>query len=189
MASPESNSSEHQQSIEPLGDDARRVEQALRQFQPRPSKVDRERLMFLAGQASGANARERPKTWWLWPASTLAMSTVATCLAVALTVQLSRPPDEKLIVREVVVPVQVPQSNGLANEPLPTMSPRQFTSTPIALSLPAGSVLQLRNVALRFGVEALPTAGNSNPTTTMPSVPLNQWQQLRDAAADSESSL
>jgi hypothetical protein len=180
--------SEHE-ALEPSGDETRRIEQALQQLQPRPMNLDRERLMFLAGQVAAGSAVEarsgRQRAHWLWPAATLAMGTIAACLLVALTLQLSRPPLVREVVREVLVPAPSPtlQAANPPNSIPPAIS--QYTSAPI-LSLPAGSVLQMRNTALRFGVEALP-AGSGAQSTAPETSPLNIRQQLREEMGGWES--
>ena len=174
------------------------LEQALRQFTPRPSTLDRDRLMFLAGmetRGEGRGTHAIQKQVWLWPALTAGMSTVAACLAFALAWQMSRPPLERIIVREVPAPAVSPvpqpqqetvvQAENIANKPVP----QQFISSPLPLSLPASSVLQMRNLALRFGVEALPANQRSQAWSASPPSAIDQWQQLRDGSFDSDESL
>lgn len=59
------------------------LEAALRSLTPLPDRIERDRLMFRAGQASV------PRRGWLWPSSTAAMSLVAAILGGLL---LQRPP-------------------------------------------------------------------------------------------------
>lgn len=166
------------------------VEQALKQFQPRPVNLDRERLMFLAGQAaavSAASGGTEQNRKWFWPSATLAMSTVAACLLVALALQMSRPPVVREIVREAPVPAPSPTLQA-DYQPRPTPHvASHFTSAP-ALSFPTGSVLQMRNTALQFGVEALP-AGDGWQSTTAESSIAPARQPLRGVMGDLDSSL
>jgi hypothetical protein len=168
------------------------LENKLRQFTPRASGIDRDRLMFLAGQEAGGErpeARVTRRALGLWPVATFVSSGVAACFAIALGLQMMQPPRERVIVREVLV--QPPQTAIVAQVPATpaTVPARHSLPSPIGLSLPAGSLLQMRNVALRFGVEALPTdRAVSTSTATAPS-PISPWQQLRDSAVDTDSSL
>jgi hypothetical protein len=91
---------------EPLKD----MREALASLAPRTERLHRERLMFLAGQASvsvpGAHsARTRVGRRWGWPAAFSAMSALAASLLVMLSVR----PEPQVVVRVVerVVPVSV----------------------------------------------------------------------------------
>lgn len=182
------DSSEHEP-IEPLSEEARRAEQLLKQLHPRPVNLDRERLMFLAGVEAGSSqhATREMQSKWLWPAAALAMSTVAACLVVALTIQLSRPPVERIIVREVAAPAPVPTPTTPSTEPFitNTNSAPRLASAPV-LALPNGSALQMRNMALRFGVDALPAeTGWLSPSES----PTPRRRELRSVMGDLDSSL
>lgn len=65
------------------------IEAVLASLAPRTDRLNRERLMFLAGQASAAARPERCRAWtrWLWPAAFSAMTAVAAMLLVMLVVQ------------------------------------------------------------------------------------------------------
>lgn len=187
------------------------TENLLRQFAPAPVNIDRERLMFLAGRAA-AEARlsvaETPvvaKTKgdyrrFLWPA-------VAACLAIALAVQYTRPPRERVVVREVLVP-QAALSRLVAEVPeqplSPVPQPRPTTAQSIAtglkpevernvsqnipLALPTSSVLQMRNVALRFGVDALPATPNTTSLPVAAPSPFG-WQELQQVELEVKPAL
>lgn len=64
------------------------LEARLGAFRPGASRLDRDRVMYLAGQAAGlkqrADARSRP---WRWPSAFAAMTTVAAALLVALVIE------------------------------------------------------------------------------------------------------
>lgn len=165
------------------------LENTLRQFAPRPSGIDRDRLMFLAGTQSQGPSKQRPKGFWLWPVATFVSTGVAACFAIALGLQMLQPPQERIVVRQILVqPQQTAVVADVPAAPAYVSAPPSLNS-PLSLSLPAGSLLQMRNVALRFGVDALPTdRAASTSTVTAPS-PIEPWQQLRDATNDSDSSL
>lgn len=81
------------------------VEQALRTLVPIPSRIDRDRLMYLAGQASVRDAAVlRAGRRWIWPAATAAMTLVSATL---LWRAESTPP------RIVNVPQHAQQKNTL----------------------------------------------------------------------------
>ncbi len=163
------------------------LENSLRQFAPRASSIDRDRLMFLAGREAGGERRAEGairRVAWGWPVATFVSSGVAACFAIALGLQLAQPPRERIVVREVLV--QPPQSTVAQAPSIPVaVSKPQSMSAPIGISLPAGSLLQMRNLALRFGVDALPTdRAASSSSATAPS-PIEPWLQLRQSENDS----
>ncbi len=94
----------------------RRFEAELSALAPRAVRLDRDRLMFLAGQAAaGAPADAQPPRRWIWPVSFSAMSAVAASLLVLLILR----PAPQIVERIVRVPVEAaPQasSNPLEGE-------------------------------------------------------------------------
>ena len=65
-------------------------EARLGAFRPGPSRLDRDRVMFLAGRASVRRERShvaRPSVGWGWPAALASMTAMAGCLLVALVMQ------------------------------------------------------------------------------------------------------
>lgn len=60
--------------ISGLSDEDRQIEHLLASMVPRESRVNRDRVMFLAGQASALSANPsayRRSSQWIWPASTV----------------------------------------------------------------------------------------------------------------------
>jgi hypothetical protein len=168
------------------------LESSLRQFTPRASGIDRDRLMFLAGREAKDEKREagvNRKANWLWPVAAFVSTGVAACLAIAFGLQVMQQPKERIVVREVFVPA--PQTAAVAQAPAaPDFVPAPPPPvSPIGWSLPAGSLLQMRNVALRFGVDALPTDRAASTSTANVPSPIEPWQQLRDSENKSDSSL
>lgn len=176
------------------------TEQLLRQFAPRPVNIDRERLMFLAGQAAAESQQSRlslrerlafrgVKGDRLWPLAALVMSGVAASLAIALVIQFRQPPQERIVVREVQV--AAPPQPAVAQVPPPRETrPARVARTVTAsvmpsfpLSLPTSSVFQMRNTALRFGVEALPETSNSSPAQSVAPAAWGHLHELKDVEA------
>jgi hypothetical protein len=150
------------------------IERALSNFSAAPPQIDRDRLMFLAGQASAEASREAPgdkddsntqmtgklthparlakgdRLRWLWPASTAALAAISLGLLLILVV---RPASQPLIVyRErpaVKLAAQQPRRESTAEIP---------SALPVAVHaahLTADSYLRTRDVALRMGLDAL----------------------------------
>ena len=116
---------------EDLSPSLKAIEAELASLSPRTDRLDRERLIFLAGQQSvlaraGRKGtvpfslrenRDSPRARWSWPAAFSAMTAVAAALLVMLLSQ----PEPSVEVRIVEVPVEAPGSDDLAaDETLPT---------------------------------------------------------------------
>jgi hypothetical protein len=129
------------------------LESALAGLQPVPAALDRDRLMFAAGQAAATPAPGR-----LWPAATA----VLLCLSVALTVALVVRPEPRESVRTVYLPAPSGSPDRASDprppEPAPSPPPAPLDrmladTTP---SAGGGDYLRLRSQVLRFGAESLP---------------------------------
>lgn len=86
-------------------------EARLSAFRPGPSRLERDRVMYLAGRASAKRERTpaaRPCARWAWPAALAAMTTVAGCLLAALVLQ-----------HRGDTPPPVPGSSGSVAEEMP----------------------------------------------------------------------
>ncbi len=162
-----------------LPDELEELQRALKSLEPLPGRLDRGRLMYLAGQASAGvspsvtSATGASQKWnWAWPASTAAMTLVAATLAVALAV---RPQPQ--IVRETVYVKQPAVPQTAADEPgsrrtfvLDTV-PRRSASADKPGGVPAASYLSMsmRRTVLEQGVDALPEvvlSGIGPPSTS-----------------------
>ncbi len=186
------------------------LEAALGSLLPRPSKIDRDRLLFLAGRASV----DPPPTLfgrWVWPAATFLSSTIAAVLFALLMV---RP-----VAGGAAVAVEGTHENAdiahadVADEPqqpnpehqtialeqhhasrdgwLPLFGPAPFV-TPKRGELPAEpNYLQLRSYVLAYGVEALPSLSSAEPSTeshtptTTRHIPKTQRELLQDLLKES----
>lgn len=102
-----------------------RFEAELASLSPRAVRLDRDRLMYLAGQASAtSNIVEPLGRGWGWPTAFSAM----TALAASLLVIIVARPQTRVVERIVQVPVEVVKSGELDangdterdNAPLPT---------------------------------------------------------------------
>jgi hypothetical protein len=93
------------------------VEAALRSLRLRPSRIDRDRLMFRAGQLSAARPgalRRVLRSRWLWPSVAAAMALIAVTLGATLVLHLRSHNDSA---RYVVNPTRGWQSAPKGNEP------------------------------------------------------------------------
>ena len=166
--------------------DLKPVEQTLAALSPQPPRIDRDRVMFLAGAASvqGSEVRgqrsevAKIKGAWTWPAATAALAATSLALAVALVVRTNAPPQIVYVDRPApAAPAMRPQV-AVQPEPSPNLQatatdsalPRPAPRSARAPQVPADNYLRSREVALRMGVDALGTpratgGGAASPLT------------------------
>jgi len=96
---------------EELTESMKAVEAALASLVPRADRLDRDRLIFLAGRES-AIAESVPRARWVWPGALAAMTTAAAVLLVMLWYQ----PEPPVVVKYVEVPVQRPDPGEAVSE-------------------------------------------------------------------------
>jgi hypothetical protein len=125
------------------------LEQALASLTPAPGRIDRDRLLFRAGQASAGRRR------WLWPAATGVMTSVAATLGFLL---LARPAPEP-VERVVFIRIEPPQAP--ASQPAQPTPASPATEPSLAAEDTAGpaqvSYFRLQDQVLRWGLDALPS--------------------------------
>jgi hypothetical protein len=129
------------------------VEAALKSSSPEPLGPGRDRMLFLAGQASvrpAGLAILRLRSRWIWPCLTAASVLVAATLGSLLYVQGGI----QVVERIVYVPDNRP--DGTAESPVPSLS-----SSPSSPSLPFADYFQLRSLVLAQGLDALPELSGS----------------------------
>ncbi len=139
------------------------VESALGSLTPAPVRLDRDRVMFRAGQVR-ATVRTTATQRWAWPA--IAASLAAVALGEGIMLNNRPDPTSRVVERLVVVREPAPES-----PPTPEPPPETPTTAPVVIlsqrpepehatwSLwPSSSRydVALRRQVLRFGVEGLP---------------------------------
>ncbi len=183
--------SEKTSDLRPPTSDLAPFEATLSSLAPRAAQLDRDRLMFLAGQAAlqasggrqppddlgGRVARaDSPASHWGWPAAFSAM----TVLAASLLVMVMNRPEPQVIERIVRVPAAAlpaiagrsAESGRQAIESEPPLSP--------APSRPASgeSYLHARDQVLAFGLESWM---QSEPGRISGATPQANYLQLRES--------
>ncbi len=117
--------------------DLRSLEASLASLRPASGGLDRDRLMFLAGQESARRSRLRPLAW---PAALAAMTGAAAALLAALLVR----PGPAVVERVVYVPAPAAQSAPESPQPAPApVSPPEERS-PGKADSPESSAFVLR---------------------------------------------
>jgi hypothetical protein len=135
------------------------VERTLASVAPTPPRIDRDRLMFLAGAASAtpgsagaspSHASVSRTGAWLWPASTAALAATSLALAMALLVRPD-PPQRIVGDRPAANPVSPPAPSTSEQPSIAVTVARRREPS----DLPANNYLRSRDVALRLGLDAL----------------------------------
>lgn len=132
--------------------------EALAHLKPHPAALDRDLLMFRAGQASAPRS-------WKWPVATAASTLLALGFGVAL---LFRSPPAT-VVQTVYVQVSTPALDNLVPEPKP-LPPAPEMSALVARQSEAASLLDYRRLEdhlLRWGFDGLPQAPPAVPQKEM----------------------
>ena len=146
------------------------LEAALGSLTPQKSSLDRERLMYLAGQASVAAAVRSPRRW-LWPSAAAVMTLASATLAVLLALRPEPQTRERIVYVPVEQPAQPPKApsplTAEPNSPAPPAAVNSELARVPRLPIPQASAnaLRLRNYALAYGIDSIPPApghGHSN---------------------------
>ncbi|HEV3259514.1 MAG TPA: hypothetical protein VG013_21795 [Gemmataceae bacterium] len=131
------------------------VEAALTALAPLPAHIDRDHLMYRAGQSAALGPG------WMWRGVSAGLATLSVALGAALVMRPSQPPVERTVYVQPHAPP--PAAPPVSRPPAP-----QDTGTAAAAeepdSLPAPTErLALQKQVLRWGLDGLP-----NPPSTAP---------------------
>lgn len=186
-------------SSEEFSEDLNEVERTLRSLRPAAPQIDRDGLMFLAGQASAPTAAfvqtNRPRKAIFWPSAAAAMTLVSLGLGMTLAL---RPP---VVIERVV---QAPTSDRAVLEDAPRQPKpvRVESSDPVADLAPlgpgtvaaasgGGQYLRLRDQAIAHGVDFVdslaPVARNATSATSHDSRQELLKQMLRRQKSDNQT--
>jgi len=99
---------------EALPEELKSIEAALAGLAPRADRLDRQRLMFLAGQASvlGRTGPRSAPAAWVWPSTAAVMTAVAATLLVMLIWR----PVPQVVQKIVYLPTTAYSNNGVQPE-------------------------------------------------------------------------
>lgn len=142
-------------SQEPLNPQLAGVEAALAGLQPARSALDRDRLMYLAGQAAGHRRARRAA--WIGAGTSLAATLAACVLGAALVQRLGSERD----LQTANVPATQLAQPGVSS----------WAANPPESRDGDASYLELRQLVLTRGVEAMPEIAPSTATKDQPPAP------------------
>jgi hypothetical protein len=141
------------------------LEKSLAALVPVPGRIDRDQLLFRAGQAS---VRTRP---WLWPTATALLTVVAGVLGTALALRPTPAPVERVVYVPLPQSVAEPSTRTLQNV---ASAPNAQVDSPTedggSLWASSAEYIRERNQAIRWGVDALPPAPSIASASQTPSV-------------------
>ncbi len=137
-------------SQEKLNEELAALEAALRSLGPRPSNVDRGRVMFLAGQAAGKRSlsAKRRRASWVWPCVAVVSLVMATTFGGLLFVRDQPQVEERVVYVKANGTDVKPDENGeveVADHQGPRTPDRPQTRSP-----------DVYRLVLIHGIEALP---------------------------------
>jgi hypothetical protein len=142
------------------------VERALAGLAPSAGALDRDALMFAAGQRSARRG-------WAWPGAALGCAVAAAVLGAILLVRPPPEPVERVVVVEVLVPPrEAPPSAGDESASFVEAPSAPQASPP----RPDMTYLALRQQAERWG-DAGPPPPRGDGTDQPPDVPAAPWFQ------------
>lgn len=177
--------SEEGSDLRPPTSDLAPFEATLSSLAPRAARLDRDRLMFSAGQAAlqASGGRQPPDVTanlpvsrWGWPAAFSAM----TALAASLLVMLVNRPEPQVIERIVRVPAAA--SRAIASPPA-GLDRQAIESQPPVSTAPGrpafgAAYLHARDQALAFGLDSWMQSG---PGLASGAAPQANYLQLRES--------
>jgi hypothetical protein len=124
------------------------LEAALAALAPMPGRIDRDALLFRAGQVS---VRGRS---WAWPAATAGLGMVAVGLGLVLGLRPSPVPVERVVYVTITKPAPLPPA---VREPAsPTPEPDFASPGLLAEQQAPMNYLQLERQVVRWGLEGVP---------------------------------
>jgi len=138
------------------------LENALAALVPAPAPINRDLLMFQAGQAS-----IRPKAGRAWPAAAGVLALVAAVLGGVLAWRPAPEPQTQIVYVyvEKKVPAPPPPAKKAPTPPMPDTTP----PAELEPSYPQTPYLQMQNQLLRWGLDGLPALPPSPPAESVPS--------------------
>jgi hypothetical protein len=145
----------------PTDGSLQRFEAQLASLSPRAVQLDRDRLMFLAGQASSSSGMvNSARQGWAWPAAFSAMTALAASLLALIVVGPQPGVVERIVYlpAEVVVPSDGSRLNNDRDElPPPVIAERLVEITdfpsPADKAAPGRSYVDLRDRVLAMGLD------------------------------------
>jgi hypothetical protein len=124
------------------------VEAALSSLSPLPGRIDRDRLLFLAGQRTMSRRR------WLWPSATAAMALMSLALGGLLAARPGTREIERVVY--VRVPVAMPEEKVAVRTSGPSNSVEVTPADGTAQQIVGSNYLELEQQVLRWGLDVLP---------------------------------
>jgi len=128
------------------------VETALAALAPLPARIDRDHLMYRAGQSTA------PRPIGMWRGLSAGLAVLSVALGAALVMRPSQQPREHIVYRGTLLPPPQAAPQRRPSAPPDTAPAGDETSTPAA-----SDRLTLEDQVLRWGLDGLPDAPAAAP--------------------------
>jgi hypothetical protein len=158
------------------------LERALRELAPAPSGLDRDRLMYRAGQIAA------PRTSLLWPASTVVLGAAVVLLAVLLVAGW----ESRQFAQHIPVPGSTPMPpRPIDKATLPPSRPVESEAIPVFTDDEAQTSdfvhFRMQDQVMRWGLDAVPAPPpDTGPEAHIPPITV---ERSADSAAGKSSSV
>jgi len=141
------------------------LEKSLTALVPVPGRIDRDQLLFRAGQAS-----VRPKKW-LWPSATAFLAVLAGGFGTALAMRSAIPIQERIVYVSVPEP-RAPGSDSpsVVTPPIGPLAQNGRMEDGGEMWMASAGYLHDRNQAIRWGVDTLPPSPSMASVRETPSL-------------------
>jgi hypothetical protein len=144
------------------------LEAALAALAPMPGRINRDALLFRAGQASV------PRRGWAWPAATAVLGLVAAILAAVIVLRPAPAPVERVIVVPAKEPALPAPPVDVPSPPPPVVEPTPASPGGATTAQSPMNYLQLQQQVLRWGLDGVPSLPETPPPPVLP-VTRDQW--------------
>jgi hypothetical protein len=136
------------------------LEKSLAALVPVPGRIDRDQLLYRAGQES---VRRPP---WVWPSATAMLALVAAGLGTALAIRPAPPTMERIVyVHDAESHTPASDSTPSDARTPPTLTQNGGLEATGALWANSAGYFQQRDQVIRWGVDALPPSPSSGSTS------------------------
>ncbi|SIO66911.1 hypothetical protein SAMN05444166_8269 [Singulisphaera sp. GP187] len=151
------------------------IEHALGSLTPSRSRLDRDQLMFRAGQAATARPASAGRRLWI------AVAAGTGLIALGEAALLAHRPAPQIIEKVIVVRDREPVVRDAPTDPVVTQAPAAIRGFGAAPSFGSTAYERLTSQVFRYGLDGLPTppSTRANLDAHKPSPPLTRqlWQE------------
>src|SRR5690348_16813615 len=135
------------------------LEAALAALAPMPGQINRDALLFRAGQASV------PRRGWAWPSAAAALGLLAATLGTVLAFRPAATPLDRIVYVYVKEAAAV---TAAATETAPAAPEAELPPSALASRESPMNYMQLEKQIMRWGVDGMPDTPETSPSLGQP---------------------